>query len=423
MIESDLIMRLAISLGLGLLVGLQREYDGQPMAGIRTFGIITLMGTITGLITGHVESGWIIASGALGVAIIFAAANLIEKKEPSLTGFGQTTEVAAITMYFIGAYLAFGEITIAVITGAAIAVLLHVKKNLESFIDKMPAKSIRAIMQFVAISLIIFPILPDETFGPYDVLNPYNIWTMVVLIVGLGLAGYFMYRWFGKDIGTLASGMLGGLISSTATTVTFSKRAEGNSELSTLAAFVIATASSIALVRVMVEVFVVTPNNFGAIAPPLIAEFLIMTGLSAYLYFKRKGEKEEDVNLPEPDNPAQLKTALIFGFLYGLITLGVAFAEDFFGDSGLFVISIISGLTDVDAITLSLSNRLNAGGISEGLAWKLILLASLANLAFKGGLVMVLGPGRLKKHIAFIFGISIVAGLLIIWLWPEGWAF
>jgi uncharacterized membrane protein (DUF4010 family) len=148
-----------------------------------------------------------------------------------------------------------------------------------------------------------------------------------------------------------------------------------------------------------------------------------MAGLSTYLYFKSKAQEDKEVNLPEPDNPAQLKTALIFGVLYAIITLAVAFAKDVYGDHGLFVISVISGLTDVDAITLSLSNTLNNGEITEILAWKLILLASLANLAFKGGLVAILGTPNLKKHIAFIFGISITAGLFIIWLWPEGWAF
>ncbi|PHI18190.1 hypothetical protein CEQ90_19215 [Lewinellaceae bacterium SD302] len=419
--EYNFIIRIAISLGLGLLVGLQREYDEQPMAGIRTFGIITLLGSITGLISAHLDSSWTIAGGGLAIAIIFAAANFLNKNNNSIIGVGQTTEVTAISMFFLGAYLVHGNITIGVIIGAVIAILLHAKTILESAIDKMPKKSIHAIMQFVAISLIIFPILPNETYGPYNVINPYNIWTMVVLIVGLSLAGYFLHRWFGKNIGTFGSGILGGLISSTATTVTFSKRTQSSVDSSLLAAFIIVVASSIALIRVLVEVSFITPSNLGTIAPPIIIEFIIMIGLSGYLYYKSKSSKNSTVDLPEPDNPAQLKTAIIFGALYGLITLGVAYAKDIFGESGLYVVSIISGLTDVDAITLSLSNSLNNGEIAETITWKLILLASLANLLFKGGLVIILGTSKLKFYISWIFGISIISGLIIIWLWPETW--
>lgn len=416
----EMLTILATSLGLGLLVGLQREYDEKEIAGIRTFALTTLFGSAAALIGQQFGSAWVIAAGFLSLAILMVSANFLHHRNDSESaGVGQTTEVALLIMYGIGAYLVVGSLTVGVAIGGATALLLYLKSTLGNFVDRLDAKDLKAIMQFVAISLIILPLLPDKTYGPYDVLNPYDIWWMVVLIVGLSLVGYFLYQWLGKDAGTVSNGILGGLISSTATTVTFSKRTKETQSGGQLAAFIILAASTIALVRVLVEVAVVSPQYFNVIAPPIVLELIIMGILCVGLYWHN--QKEETGELPEPDNPAQFKSALIFGFLYGFILLAVAAAKDYLGDSGLYVVSIISGLTDVDAITLSLSNTLNRGGIDSGTAWRLILIASLANLVFKGAMAAVLGTKKLAIYIAVLFGISIVAGLLIVWLWQPLW--
>src|SRR5690606_9168989 len=248
-----------------------------------------------------------------------------------------------------------------------------------------------------------------------------DIWMMVILIVGLGLGGYFIYKAVGKNAGTVLNGILGGLVSSTATTVTFARRVTKSPKMARLAAFIILTASTVALVRVVVEVAIVTPQNLGVIAPPIIVELVFMAILCGILYWHNQTKDMEE--LPEPENPAQLKTALVFGGLYAIILFAVAAAKDYFGESGLYVISIISGLTDVDAITLSLSHSLNSGELEVRLAWKLILVASLSNLAFKGGIAIFLGSRKLATYVVTAFLMSIVAGLLIVWLWPEGWVF
>lgn len=416
----ELLITLAASLGLGLLVGLQREYDENKIAGIRTFSLATLFGSSTALISQQFGSAWVIAAGFLSLAILMVNANFLKHKDAEdPKGIGQTTEVALLVMYGIGAYLVVGNLTVGIAIGAVTALLLHLKGTLGDFVDSLDAKDLKAIMQFVAISMIVLPLLPDQTYGPYDVLNPYDIWRMVVLIVGLSLVGYFLYQWLGKNAGTISNGILGGLISSTATTVTFSKRSTDVEGGGKLAAFIILAASTVALIRVLIEVAIVTPKNFYVIAPPIILEILIMSGLCVALYWHN--QKEETGELPEPDNPAQFKSALIFGGLYGFILLAVAAAKDYFGNSGLYIVSIISGLTDVDAITLSLSNTLNRGEIETDTAWRLILIASLANLVFKGGMAAILGTRKLAVYIAVLFGISIVAGLLIVWLWQPFW--
>lgn len=417
MIEYKLFKILGIALGLGLLVGMQREYKQHRVAGIRTFALATLLGSITGLIAEHFDAGIIVAIGGLCLASLLVTVNFIKQKDKEIRDLGQTTEVAFLLMYALGVYLSFGNLNLGIALGGIIALLLHFKSRMGRFVDNLDPKDIRAIMQFVAITLVILPILPNQTYGPYDVLNPREIWLMVVLIVSLSMVGYIIYKVLDKDSGTIANGLLGGLISSTATTVTFSRRTKEIPKAARLAAFIIMTASAVSIVRVLVEVSVVSPQSIRTIAPPLIAEFIFMVLVSTGLYFYNRNKETQE--LPEPDNPAQLKSALVFGFLYAFILLAVAAAKDYFGESGLYIVSFVSGLTDVDAITLSLSQSLNQGNLDSQLAWKLMLVAALSNLVFKGGMASVLGTKSLSKYIWIVFALSIVFGLLLIFLWPE----
>jgi uncharacterized membrane protein (DUF4010 family) len=240
---------------------------------------------------------------------------------------------------------------------------------------------------------------------------------MVVLIVGISLLGYFAYQVFGQKAGTLLGGILGGFISSTATTVTYARRTQGGSHTSSsLAAMVVFIASAVSVARIMTEVAVVAPATLAKVLPPLAAVLLLMllVGGAAY-FFKGKGHDE----MPEQGNPAQLKTALVFGAIYATVILATAFAKDHFGDRGLYIVAVISGLTDVDAITLSTARLMNTGGLEPGNGWRVILVAALSNLVFKGALVGVLGSRAMFGKVAVLFGVVLLGGLLVLWLWPE----
>jgi uncharacterized membrane protein (DUF4010 family) len=411
---------LGTSLGLGLLVGLQREYEDHRIAGIRTFSLVALFGSISGLLAKHFQSDIIVASGFITLAMLLTMVNFFKMKD-DVSRMGQTTEVAILLMYGLGSYLVFGDLKVAVALGVVTAVLLQLKHTLGGLVNRLQKKEVEAIILFAALSLVILPILPDDYYGPYNVFNPHDIWLMVILIVGLGLAGYFIYKVVGKNAGTVLNGILGGLVSSTATTVTFARQVTKVPQIARLAAFIILTASTVTLLRILVEVSVVTPQNLGVIAPPILVEFVFMAVLCGCLFWQNKTHVMEEV--PQPENPAQLKTALVFGGLYAFILFMVAAAKDYFGESGLYIISIISGLTTVDAITLSLSHSLNSGELDVQLAWRLILVASLSNLTFKGGLAIFLGTKKLATYVIAAFLLSIVVGLLIVWLWPEHWIF
>jgi uncharacterized membrane protein (DUF4010 family) len=412
--EHELFQTLGISLGLGLLVGLQRQYDQSELGGIRTFPIITIFGTLSAMLAQEF-GGWVLAAGIGSIAALTVAANLLKSNAPPYHA-GLTTEAAALLMYTVGAYLVLGDSTVAIAVGATVAVLLQLKDTLHRIVSKIGEKDLKAIMQFVVISLVVLPVLPDETYGPYDVLNPHNIWLMVVLIVGISLLGYFAYQIFGQKAGTLLGGALGGLISSTATTVTYARRTYDTGTSSTLAAIVVFIASVVSVARIITEVAVVAPATLATVAPPLAAVLLLMllVGGAAY-FFKKKGHDE----MPQQGNPAQLKTALVFGFIYAAVILATAFAKDHFDDRGLYIVAVISGLTDVDAITLSTASLMNTGGLDPDNGWRVILVAALSNLVFKGALVGVLGSRAMFGRVAVLFGFVLVAGLLVLWLWPE----
>ncbi|MBP0903015.1 MgtC/SapB family protein [Mariniflexile gromovii] len=416
------ITTLGIAFGLGLLVGLQRQRDDDKMAGVRTFTIISILGVVAGFLNESYHNPFILPVLGLSLALILVVANLIKSKNNQDAGIGQTTEVAALLMFAIGAYLVLGSRVIGVMMGASLAILLYLKEHLHDFIERLTQKDLSAIFTLVAISMIVLPILPNETYGPYDVLNPRNIWWMVTLIVGISVVGYFIYKFVGKNTGIISNGILGGLISSTATTVSYARKTSKTKSISKIAAFIITVASLVSMVRILIEVGVVVPEKLAIIAVPIGAEIIIMIIIAISLFYLINKE-ESDSDMPEPENPAQFKSALIFGLLYGFILLAVAFTKEQFGENALYIVSIISGLTDVDAITLSLSNLIKNGSLEADFGWKLILLAALSNLVFKGIMAMVLGTKQLTKWISIAFGISLFSGLLIIWLWPENWHF
>lgn len=419
--DYDKIIVLGISFGLGMLVGMQRETTKNRIAGVRTFTLITLLGTITGFIAKVFDSLLLVAAIAIVLTSFLVMANVVKVKKVAEPDIGQTTEVAAILMYCVGVYLVFGDKIIGVMVGGMLAILLYIKEHLHGFIDKLKDKDLSAIMTFVAISLVILPILPDETFDPLDVLNLKNIWLMVVLIVGISILGYFIYKWLGKNTGLISAAVLGGIISSTATTVSFSRKTKVSTSSGKLAAFVILVAVTVSLIRVLIEIFVVIPVQAKEIVAPILVLFVFMAALSIVMFYRIHKENNTEA-LPEPKNPAQFKTALIFALIYALILMLVAYTEKEFGGEGLYVASAIGGLANKDAITLSLSKMIG-GGVATDLGWRLIMTAIISNLIFKAIIAMFLGNKELKKWVFVFMLISVVFAIILIVIWPENWHF
>ncbi|NND97901.1 MAG: MgtC/SapB family protein [Pirellulaceae bacterium] len=405
---------IAISLGLGLIVGLQREWKESDIAGIRTFPLITLLGTVLGQVSAG-DINLLIAAGLISVAVLLVSVNIVKAKASEFD-FGLTTEIAALVMYGVGVTLAMKMTGPAVVVTGIVAVLLHLKQRLHNIVDRMAEKDIRSVIHLVLIALVILPVLPDQTYGPYDVLNPYKIWRMVVLIVGISMSAYVIYKLVGARAGAVLGGILGGLISSTATTVSYARQTKENADAGAMAALVIVIASTIVNLRVLIEVGVVAPRLLNVALLPIALLMVLMTIECLVLFFPLRNRVTKP---PDHDNPAQLKPAIIFGALYAVVLFIVAAAKEHFGDQALYVVAIISGLTDVDAITLSTARLFQQDRLEAGTAWRVILIATLSNLVFKAGAVAVLGSRKLLFYVAILFGIAIAGGVGLLLFWPD----
>jgi uncharacterized membrane protein (DUF4010 family) len=411
--EHNAFIQLAVSLLLGLLVGLQRERTESAVAGIRTFPLITAFGTMCAWLS-ESQGGWVIAGGLIALGGVIVTANFVRVKSGDIDP-GITTELAILLLFGVGAYLVVGQMAVAVALGGVIALLLHWKKPMHNFVATIGEPDIRAIMQFVLVTLVILPVLPNRSYGPYSVLNPFKIWLFVVLVVGLSLSGYLIFKFFGQRVGVWLGGVLGGFISSTATTVTYARRTAENGSARELAALVIMIASAILYLRVLIFIGVVASGKFASMAPPFAA-MLVACAIIAGVYSQLV--RKHTAQMPMQKNPAQLKSALIIGALYAIISFGVAAARDHFGTRGLYTAAVLSGLTDMDAITLSTAQLASRDALDTNNAWRVILVASLSNFFFKAGVVAWVGDRRLLKTVSILFGAAILTGGAILWLWP-----
>ena len=407
--------KIGLALGLGLLVGMQRERAQIQLAGIRTFALITVFGAVCALLSAPF-GGWVVAAGALAVALLLVAGNLLQR-EAKIADPGLTTEIAALLMYALGAYVVVGHAA-ALAIGGGTALLLHWKDPMHAFIARIGETDLRAIMQFVLVAVVILPVLPDVNIGPYEAFNPHKAWFMVVLIVAISLSGYVAQKWLGARAGPVVACALGGLISSTAATVSYSRRATAAPQSSLrLAALVLMIATTVAQVRVLVEIAVVAPGSFLQLAAPLGVFLVGLIALSATMFFLAHSDSLE---MPEHTNPAELKSALIFGGLYALVTLAAAAARDWFGSAGLYLVAVLSGLHDLGAITLSTAQLVDRhDGLDAATGWRVILAATMSNLVVKGGIAGMLGNRRLFLWMVLLFGIALAGGGALLLLWPT----
>jgi len=388
---------LVIALGLGLLVGLQRESQARS-AGLRTFALVTLGGAIAGMLV-PAAGGWVIGSGLLAVAILGAIDHFADSQNGRS---GLTTEAAMVAMYLIGVVVTVLDERLAVVLAGTVAVLLQAKARFRRVMERLGDDDVRAIMQFTLLSLVILPVLPNRDFGPWQVLNVFEIWLLVVLIVGINLVGYIAWKFVRADTGALLTGVLGGIISSTATTVSYSKRTREEADGTPMSAVVIMIATAVVLIRVLIEVAVVAPQILRNVAVPLAIVLAVAIALSFAVWWRVRGLAAD---MPEQKNPTMLRAALVFGALYAIVLIAVAWVREAVGESGLYVVAAVAGLTDVDAITLSTAQMAKNGQISASLTWRVILIAFLSNLVFKAGIIAVIGSRRLLAMVATLFGI------------------
>lgn len=400
---------LGIAVGIGLIIGMQREWAEDKPVGMRSFALISALGGMSALLMDPIGA-WVMAAGFVALGLVLTAFVY------NIKAGGITTLVASLVVYLIGAAAVTGYWLHALVLGGVVTLLLHWKKPLHESVDKLGKGDFEVIARFVLITLVILPVLPNRTFGPLDVFNPFQAWLMVVLIVTINLAGYIAFRLAGKVSGGWLAGTLGGLVSSTATTFSYAGASKQEERFGGVAALIILVASTVVYGRVLFELMLVAPGLIEQILWPSITFSAVLLALGALLSLRIRDAA--DAELPTRKNPAQIRMALTFGALYVVILFAVEAVRQYFGEGAIQVVALVSGLTDVDALTLSVGQLFAQQKLSGDAAWRAIFLASLANLLFKVLIAGALGSALLRRLIWSTGAVALAAGTAIYFLWP-----
>lgn len=417
--ELHILWDLLSALGVGLLIGIERgwsgrfEQEGDRVAGIRTFSLLGLLGGVWAELTDFFPP-WVLSVAFFALAILVTASYIVTIREEE--DIGMTTQISMLLTFSLGAWAAMGYYIYALGTTVVVMAFLNLKPELHSWLRKIEDNEIYAGIKLLVISVVLLPLLPNQGYGPWEALNPYWIWWMVVLISGLSFSGYFLMKYFGEQLGTMLTAITGGLASSTAVTISLAQFARRQREsLTTLFVAGVLLASSMKFVRVAVEVGVVNAALLEVLWLPLLLLFLSSVAGGYWLWrgYRKKGEEAPSL---EVDNPLKLSTAVKFGLLLGLIMLAAAGMEEWLGDQGVYLLALVSGLVNVDAITLSLS-RMAGEGMAADVAVAGILIAVITNTIVKGALFAFwVGLKRSLTLILLLLVISAIGlgGLLLI---------
>jgi uncharacterized membrane protein (DUF4010 family) len=406
----ELLPRFLTSVAIGLLIGLERERNPSAKAGLRTFALVALFGTLMGMLADEQGTPWLVVAGLLAVGLTIIAAYLGDEPAKPDADPGTTTVIALLLSYALGVMIWLDMSKLAVMLAIGITALLYFKPELRGFSQRLTRRDLVAVLQFSVLTFIVLPILPDQSYGPYEAFNPHQAWLMVVLISGLSLAGYTALHMVGTRYGAPLLGFFGGLVSSTATTLIYARHSKTSPGMTRLAALVIVIASMVVLLRLLLVSSIVSYSILSGLIPVVIGGLL--AGFIVVFYDWKRTGKDQELLVPATSNPAELHTAIGFGLLYVAVLLGSAWMTDLAGSQGLYAVALVSGLTDVDAITLSSLRLFNLGQLSEQQTVTSIAIAFISNIAFKFGLVVFIGGRALARQIAIGFG-ALAGGILL----------
>lgn len=411
----DLFLQLVVSLAIGLLIGLERGWqeraapEGSRIAGLRTFGLIGFLGGL-----------WAVLAEQLGALLlgfafaVLAALMILAHREDVRRNrdLGITTVVAALVTFALGALALLGQAGVAAAGAVLTMTLLSLKPVLHHWLLRLESRDLTAVIKLLLISVVVLPALPDAGYGPWQALNPYRIWWMVILIAALSFAGYVAIKWAGARRGLLLTGLLGGMVSSTLTTLTFARLARDQRADGVFAAGIV-LAAAVMFPRVLATVAVFNAALLPALAVPL-GLMTCCAAAGAWWLVRRRTDSHTEPAL-ELGNPMELLPALKFGGLLALVTLLAHGMHEWLGHEGLYAAAAVSGLTDVDAITLSLAQMAH-GAVAEHAAARGIVIAALVNTAFKGALAVAIAGREMARRVLPVFGLTVAAGALGVYL-------
>jgi uncharacterized membrane protein (DUF4010 family) len=408
----ELAARFGTALGLGLLLGFERQRKQKPneeqFAGARTIALVSLLGAASAYLQLTLQISWALPVAFLAVAALTVASFYITSNEGNV---GATTEMATLLTFAIGALCAAGDVGLATALAVCALLLLSMKAWSIETAQHIESADITAVLKFSIITVIVLPLLPNQAYGPepMNVLNPYKVWLMVVLISGLNFASYVLVKVLGQEHGIPLTGILGGLVSSTAVTLGFSQRSRHEPQLASSFALGILMSWTVMFFRVLVAVAVINAGLARRLGMG-VGILGAMSLLACAFLFTRRGAGEKG-SVKSGSNPFELGEAVKFGLLFGVVTVVAKAAEVYLGSFGLYLAGALAGLTDVDAISLSMANLADQNRDMTGVAARTILIAVMANTVTKTGVAASVGSPELRRKMLPFAILLLVAGV------------
>ncbi|WP_372881370.1 MgtC/SapB family protein [Psychromonas sp.] len=414
--DAKQILLLGIALAVGLLIGIERGWklreakEGERIAGLRTYGLIGLLGGTAGLLFDYMGS-FVFALVFMGFTIAVTAAYIllrINRNDASITSL-----VTMLLTFILGSLVVLEHINLAVSSAVVTVLLLRFKAVLHAWLRKLGEQELHAALQLLLISVVLLPVLPDQGYGPWQAFNPYEAWWMVVLIAGISFVGYFTMKSSGAEKGVILTALAGGVVSSTALTLHFSRLYHKQQAMQRMLASGILLACAMMFPRMLLVASLINPVLFTAMIAPL-AIMTLLTFFSAALIWRKNGHKAtEDVS--HLVSPLELKSALFFGALLVLVLLLGKAAVHYYGETGVYMLALLSGIADVDPINLTLS-KMSRVDLALDVAVLGIVIAASTNTLVKAGLAMIVGGKTMFLLVFLPLFISAAAGLVLIWL-------
>ena len=403
-------LRFLVAIALGFLVGLERESRGGSLAnkltaGVRTYTLISLFGFgCAWLYRLNVE--FIIPVGIVVIGGMILASYLAKQKSGAV---GWTSEIAALLIFVVGVLSLLADIWIPMALGIFTTLLLSEKAELEQYIEKLDKSEFLAVVKFLIVTIIILPALPDKNYTQFD-LNPYKIWQIVILVSSIGFIGYFLMKKFGDKVGIWLSGLLGGIASSTAVSIAMGNIAKKNEAIAKRAFQATILASSVMYIRILVIIYLLNVGIAFEIWWKLFILFFV--GLILAVTTRDNNPKTSIESISTIQNPFEIRPAVIFAFLFVLLSIVTIWVKQLFGGSGVLVLSGIVGVTDIDPFIFSIINKqLPVKSIIESA----IIISMMSNTIVKGFYFGFLAKD-LRKQVILYFTIWVVIHIVLIFL-------
>jgi uncharacterized membrane protein (DUF4010 family) len=418
MMELDgvVVRNFLLALAIGALVGIEREKHKtaehpESFGGLRTFILLALAGAISAWLSQQLQSPWLFLLTAFAVLALVLTSYILENRlQPAL---GLTTEISAVIVCLLGGAVMYGQAELAVVLAILTSAILTFKQPLHGLVSQIDSSDLYAAIKLLLATFIVLPLLPNTSIDPWQALNPFKLWLLVILMSALSLAGYLATRWLGEAKGTAITGFTGGLVSSTAVTLSFARQSKSETDpaASAMLASGILLAWLVMFLRILMMVALVYYPLLAQIWLPLVIMAVVTLGFAGYCFWQGQQRRQLQQRQVPLTNPFSLWEASKFGLLFAAVLLAVKLAEHYLPVQSLYLLAAVAGLTDVDAITLSMTELARQGSALE-LVSVAVIIAALSNTLVKCGLVFFIGNHLLRRYILISSSVVVLMGLL-----------